>query len=127
MIFKQGGNIIYNFSQVSVTANSYGIYTGELDNLQSGVYHVLIKGPTHLTKKFANIELKPGNNSKDWSAVALLTGDANNDDKVNIQDFRILVEDYQKTESPADFNFDGKVNIQDFRFIVENYRKTGEE
>jgi hypothetical protein len=57
----------------------------------------------------------------------LLEGDANNNGKVNIQDFGVLAAAYGKTSgdagynSSADFNCDGKVNITDFGLLASNY------
>ena len=64
--------------------------------------------------------------STSFTSSSFLSGDANRDNVVNIQDLGVLVRDYLKTESPADFNLDGVVNIQDFQLMVENYLKEGE-
>jgi hypothetical protein len=98
-------------------------------NLSPDTYDVYLKGWAHLQKKFPGVTLTVGENNKDWTATELLAGDANDDDKVSIQDFRVLVENYMQTGDNLvpDFNLDGKVSIQDFRFIVENYSKQGNE
>ncbi len=117
---------------VQVTYLEGGVYQGKLFNLQPGTYDFVIKPPRHLSVKFKGVNIKEGENKQGREIVlpyfpVALAGDATQDNKINIQDFRVLAEDYLKTESPADFNFDGKVNIQDFRFIVENYLEEGEE
>ncbi|MCL5095917.1 MAG: hypothetical protein M1575_04325 [Patescibacteria group bacterium] len=127
VILKQGDQEKYRFESIDVSSDQNGIYSGTVTNIEPGAYDLFIKGWTHLQKKFAGVVFNQGENTQDWSGQELLTGDATKDDKINIQDFRILVEDYLKSESPADFNLDGKVNIQDFRFLAENYLKEGEK
>ena len=111
---------------VRVVSDANGVFAGEVINLEPGVYDVYLKGWAHLQKKFGSVTLNSGENMIDWTAFPLLAGDANGDNLINIQDFGILVRDYLKTESPADFNLDGVVNIQDFQLMVENYLKEGE-
>lgn len=124
---KKGGSTIATHETVSISADENGAYSGSVPNISFDTYDVLVKGWSHLTKKFANISLNQLENSFDWSGTKLTAGDATGDDKINIQDFRILVENYLKGSSIADFNLDGQTNIQDFRFIAENYLKTGEQ
>jgi len=112
---------------IVVRSNSEGVFEGEMVNIEPDVYDVYLKGWAHLQKKFESVTLNSGENMVDWTAFPLLAGDANGDNLINIQDFGVLVRDYLKTESPADFNLDSMVNIQDFRFIVENYLKDGDK
>ncbi len=127
VLLKQGDQEKYSFASLEVSSDQNGVYSGTVTNIEPGTYDLFIKGWTHLQKKFAGVVFNQGENTQDWSGGELLTGDATGDDKINIQDFRILVEDYLKSESLADFNLDGKVNIQDFRFLAENYLKEGEK
>jgi len=126
LIFKQQGQEKYRFDKVNVTSSQSGIYSGTITDLNPGTYDIYLKGWAHLQKKFGGVTLNSGENIIDWTAFPLLAGDANGDNLINIQDFGVLVRDYLKTESPADFNLDGMVNIQDFLFIAENYLKEGE-
>ena len=112
---------------VRVVSDVNGVFTGEMINIDPGTYDIYLKGWAHLQKKFGGVTLNSGKNMIDWTAFPLLAGDANGDNLINIQDFGVLVRDYLKTESPADFNLDSMVNIQDFRFIVENYLKDGDK
>jgi len=50
-------------------------------------------------------------------------GDANNDSKVDIMDFNVLMINWGSTSAnnPADFNKDGKVDILDFNLLMINW------
>jgi hypothetical protein len=109
-----------------VSGDKNGVYAGTIISVIPDTYDILVKGWVHLQKKFTNIILNQGSNTQDWSEIELLAGDANGDNKVNIQDLGVLARDYHQSESPADFNLDGIVNIQDFRFIAVNYRQEGD-
>lgn len=124
---KKAGALSLKITNLNVSSDVNGIYTGTINDIDPDTYDILIKGWVHLTKKFSGTSLNDINNSFDWSGIELLSGDATGDDIINIQDFRVLVEDYLQSEGPADFNLDGIVNIQDFRFIAENYLKEGEK
>lgn len=52
-------------------------------------------------------------------------GDINHDNIVNIQDYNILVTQFNQTgqDLSADFNNSGKVDIQDFNILVSNFMK----
>lgn len=56
---------------------------------------------------------------------ALVVGDLNQDGKVNILDYNLLLFDFGKNGTPnwlpADLNSDGKVNIFDYNLMVRNY------
>ncbi len=126
LILKQQGQERYRFDEVNIASSQSGVYSGTITDIDPDTYDVYLKSWAHLQKKFEGVNLNQGINHQDWSGTVLLAGDANGDNVINIQDFGVLVKDYLKTESPADFNLDGIVNIQDFRFMAENYSKEGE-
>ena len=106
-----------------------GIYSGTLHNLDPGIYTVLVKGWAHLQKNLGDIELIAGQTAvKDGSGEALITGDADNDNKVNMLDFRILSLSFDQTGEnlPADFDSNNIVNMLDFRFISLNFDFEGD-
>lgn len=127
LTFKQDGQVMIGSKEVQVNSDQNGIYSGNLSGITLGTYDIFVKGWSHLGKKFSGVSLEQITNSFDWTGTTLLAGDADGNNIINIQDFGILVTDYQKTQSRADFNLDGVVNIQDFRFIAENYLKQGEQ
>lgn len=128
----QIAGIGFSAQQVTVASDTDGIYLGLYQpgmGITAGVYDILVKGPIHLTKRFDGVSLNLRTNIADWSNVSLLTGDANNDNVINIQDFNLLVQEYMQTDEHlrSDFNLDKKVNIQDFGLLVENYLKKGDQ
>lgn len=129
VVLKIGSEEKSRFDSVKVTADQNGIYSGKIENLEAGTFDVYLKGPTHLQKKFTGITFTSGQNlEKDWTGQILLTGDADNSNVINIQDFLVLQQNYSQTAQnlPADFDSNGTVNIQDFRYLAQNYDKKGD-
>ena len=65
----------------------------------------------------------------DLGEIQLLAGDVNADEKINMQDLRIFLQNFNKTgenigESLTDVNEDSKVNMQDLRVFLQNFNKT---
>jgi hypothetical protein len=64
--------------------------------------------------------------------VTLRPGDANNDNRVNLQDLTLLATAYRtktgelRFNANADFNADGHVNIQDLTLLAGSYRAVGD-
>ena len=57
----------------------------------------------------------------------IVSGDANQDGKVDINDLTIVLSNYDETAmawTTGDFNSDGKVDIDDLTIILANYDKT---
>ena len=60
-------------------------------------------------------------------SAALMPGDANGDNKVDINDLTITLTNYGKTGmrwESGDFNGDGKVDINDLTIVLTNYNRT---
>jgi len=128
VVLKQAGVEKYRFDSVTVSFNDTGIAQGTIRNITPGTYDIYIKGWSHLTRKFSGVVISSAVVDKDLTGVVIRTGDATADDKVNIQDFGILVRDYSNVpQSPADFDLSGVVNIQDFGYMVSNYLLQGEQ
>lgn len=130
VILKQNKQEKGEFPGVEVVSTADGVYTGDIMNIPLGTYDVLIKGQVSLQRKFQGIVLQAGKNIQNFSQTELLTGDINNDNRINAQDLALLTKDYQPhtpPNSPADLDSDGFVNAQDIRFVIENYRKEGDE
>jgi len=66
-------------------------------------------------------------NDLNYAAGALFTSDLNNDGKVDIFDYNILVSDFGKTGvagfTKSDINKDGKVDIFDYNILVGDFGK----
>ena len=52
---------------------------------------------------------------------SVIPGDINNDGKVNIFDFNLLVGDFQSQNLRSDLNKDGKVDLFDFNILVGDW------
>lgn len=114
-----------------------------LRQVPSGSYDVLVKSPTHLQVRAQGGKVVVGSGlvdttltfewvGRDTSSV-LLAGDANDDNKINLGDFALLVDFFNQNigQMPkarqSDFNSDGLVNIADFFLMAENFGLIGME
>ena len=67
----------------------------------------------------------PSNIPTPTTTTSSKPGDANGDNLVDIRDFEVLRQEFNKTgiEFRADFNNDGKVDIRDFEILRQNFNK----
>lgn len=90
-----------------------------------------LKPQSTLSKRFNNLAVSTGNQIVNTTATPLLWIDlANNDNRVNIFDYNILLANFNTTGNVgfhiADLNFDGKIDIFDFSLMVGNFGSQGE-
>lgn len=117
------GSIIYDATQ--------GYYKGTVDvgsNVPLGDYTVRIKDDTHLRRLIPGIQRLTPQTTNTMPAVALVAGDINNDNTINILDYNVLVgcysdllpavdcDDTRKLQS--DINDNGDVNQFDYNFFL---------
>jgi len=128
ILFKQGGQEMYRFDNVTTSSNQGGVYSGEVGDIAVGTYDVYVKGPVHLQKKFANVSLNQGSNSEDWSGVALKAGDFDDNNVLNISDIAAMLAEYTALSVPVnqsnqkfDIDANGVINIIDIALILANY------
>lgn len=83
--------------------------------------YVYVTGPDRVY--YAKIN-RPGA-ATPTTTVTTKPGDANGDNLVDIRDFEILRQEFNKTRIifKADFNNDGKVDIRDFEILRQNFNK----
>jgi len=113
------GEITHN-----VTADEAGRFS--LTGLPCGTYDVTVKSEQALSKRHGDALFSSGIATVIDFGV-LLVGDANGDDRVNINDFSILATGfYPAFDNRADFNGDGVVNISDFSLLASNFGKAGD-
>jgi hypothetical protein len=111
----------------SVTTDSYGRFT--VCKVMTGTYDIIAKGFNTLATRVEDKVLPSSGLSV--TLGSLLSGDANNDNKVTIADFTILRAAYRTVKGDAaydiraDFNNDGKVNIQDFSLLATHFSQAG--
>ena len=107
-----------------------GLYS--LVGVPAGSYTIHIKGPRYLAKN-VSASVTAGNVS--GVNAALRTGDANNDNTVDVLDFGLLVNAYGSDakvagsgyDPTADFNYDGVVDVLDFGLLVNSYGLSGDK
>lgn len=108
-----------------------GSYSGlSLAGLSTGsTYTAYFKGPAQITSALTFI-LKPA--ETDLGTVKLTTGDLNEDNLINSQDYSLGKAAYNSTPSSknwnpnADFNLDLIINNIDLAIIIKNMGKTGQ-
>jgi hypothetical protein len=119
------GTPIYTFNKTAV--KSSGNATAQCAGIMPGNYDITAKSEhTLLNVKLTVVITAP------TSAInlgALLEGNANNDDRINIQDFGLLSASFGMLvgnpgyNAMTDFDRNGRVNIQDFGLLSANYLK----
>jgi len=113
--------------QYNTQSNVQGKFT--VSDVELGEYAISIHVEKCLTR-VANANLSRGNNPIVFPQ--LQTGDANQDNVINIEDFTILLSSYNQSpqstnyDTRADFNEDGVVNLFDFSLMLTNYNRKGE-
>lgn len=101
-----------------------------IGNVPVGAYNIGVKNAHTLRRVKVNQNLLVGGNSIDFGV--LLEGDANNDNSVDLLDFSILLNTYNKAlgdpgyDARADFNGDDGTDLLDFSILLPNYNQDGE-
>jgi subtilisin family serine protease len=119
------GTPLYSFSQNTTRSGNNAVT--QVTGINLGTYDVLINS----TGALCNIkkEVVITASLTDINMGTLLTGNANGDHVVNIQDFGILAGTYKKLsgadgfDTRADFDCNGAINITDFGLLAANYGK----
>jgi hypothetical protein len=104
-----------------------------LPDLDPGTYDLFLKGRSSLRARVAQVVLSAGDTNEGAlvGPVALLEGDADRSDAINISDFVVLATTYATaaTADPAtdtaDFNQSGYVDAFDFSLLARNYAVRG--
>ncbi len=95
---------------------------------QGSTYTAFIKGPSQIATS-SSFFVRPTIN--DIGTQAMLSGDLNDDNKINDTDYQIALKAYGSTKtspkwnSLADFNVDGIVNMTDIGIMSKNLEKSG--
>jgi hypothetical protein len=114
----------YNYA-VPVSPN--GVY--QINDIPVGTYSMCIKGDKYLSRM---VPVTVIGSSTATLNISLKTGDANNDDFVDIRDLLILIAAYNQASpnpgynSAADFTLDGVVDIADLLLLIGNFNEQGE-
>ena len=114
-------------AEVSSTESENGAFTLES---QQGSCDVSISKAGCLTHTVTGVPV--GEREVDLGEITLLSGDMNADERINMQDLRVFLQNFNKTgekigEPLTDVNADSKVNMQDLRVFLKNFNKTAEK
>jgi len=94
-----------------------------------GTYDISLSSPHCLTNFMRDVEITAPSGSLDLGV--LLEGNANDDDKISIQDFGLLAAAYgagegeSRFDAATDFDRNHKTNIADFGLLAGNYSLIG--
>lgn len=112
--------------------------TGEYSNLSlAGLnpgtkYSALLKGPAQIASASAFIMSPTVSNLGSGEVITLLSGDLNEDNTVNSQDYSIIQKAFGSNSKisnwveNADFNKDGVINSLDLAILNKNFGKIGD-
>jgi Mg-chelatase subunit ChlD len=120
-----GGTGTLTYSQ------SIGAYTGDVPiaaGFPSGQYLIKVKTNSHLRKEVSGVQTITAGADNVIPPVALVAGDINNDNVINILDYNILIGCYSDLEAAvsctpgqqvaSDLNDDGFVNEDDYNLFL---------
>ncbi len=126
---------------IQYTLDANGIF--ELAQMPQGNYRILVKSSTHLQghvlggQVAVNAALGDTLLGFEWvvtdTSQSLPAGDANDDNRINLADFGLLVDHFNSSVSAdrqarqADFDGDGLVGLDDFMLLAENFGRVGME
>ena len=113
-------------------ASTSGSFTGSVNvgKLSAGGYTVKIKTQQHLKLQVPGIQNVASGGALDLQTITLVSGDVNNDNKLDILDYNILYGCYTSDLMPtpkncdssnaakADLTDEGKVNLFDLNLFI---------
>ncbi len=114
------------------TQLAYRVLTDDLGtDFAAGAWTLSVKDGNHLRKKYGAVTLAKGVANavvKKAATDSMRAGDFNNDNKINISDFGLIIASFTKLGDPAtgdkvkfDINGDGVIHIQDITLLLTNY------
>lgn len=133
--FIQSGSSIWSGQDINIANDENGVYTLNVDPaVLSGTYDLLVKGHSHLQKRFTNLVYNGNNQLVDLSSSEtnqMRAGDVNDDNTISIEDVAQVSQYYTDFSVPvntsdskmvaSDINKDGAITIQDLALIAINW------
>ena len=126
LVLNRAGSLTYNATN--------GNFIGNVDmgtSLSSGSYIIRIKSPQYLKKRVSGFVTLTSGQNNIIPAVTLTTGDLNDDNKLSIIDYNIIVGCYSDFGPPiscttsqkvmADVTDDGKVDQFDYNLFLRDF------
>lgn len=138
-LYNDQNQLVLTKTGLVTYASSSGSFIGEIDlgtTVQSGVYTIRVKEETHLRRLIPGIQQLVQQITNPLPTFALVAGDINNDNTINILDYNLLVGCYSdllpaisctdENKTKTDLNDNGAVNQFDYNlFLREITVQTG--
>jgi hypothetical protein len=124
---------LYEVGQVAPATASVLLPTAAANSVSPvlrRVYEIAVKN-SHTLQVVSTITLAAGSNSHDFGT--LREGDANDDNRITLLDFSLLVTAFNTAagspgyNAAVDFNNNGFVNLADFSLLATNFNQSGEK
>jgi Mg-chelatase subunit ChlD len=141
LIYNTSNQLIASTSGELKYASASGNFTGTLQTpvlLPAGVYNIRVSSDRHLIRRLPGFQTIVSTGTNQLTAVHLVTGDVNEDNKLNILDYNTIMDCYtdtlpapsctdQSKKKITDINDDGTVNGIDYNlFLREIANQPGE-
>jgi serine-type D-Ala-D-Ala carboxypeptidase/endopeptidase len=116
-------------SQTLLASATEGTGAFDLGGIPKGHYTLRVKGAKWLAK---NVTLDCSNGNVSGVSVALIGGDANDDNSVDVLDLDVLIQAFDSTDGApnwiegADLNCDGSVDVLDLDLLLRNFDRQGD-
>jgi hypothetical protein len=131
---RKDSQILFTDNQMPIASNDTGVFTFNIDASSfctaGGIFEILIKSPSHLQKKYADLTLTCGSTFFDFTVDPqnhLKASDVNDDNQLDIFDIGLVLTLYTDLtvpvapHTPQDINFDEVITIEDVAFPLINY------
>jgi Mg-chelatase subunit ChlD len=141
LIYNTNNQLVASTSGDLKYASASGNFTGTLQTpapLPAGVYNIRVSSDRHLIRRLPGFQTIVSTGTNQLTAVHLVTGDVNDDNKLNILDYNTIMDCYTDTlpapsctdqtkKKITDINDDGSVNGVDYNlFLREIANQPGE-
>lgn len=123
------------FTDVPVTKDAQGLYSGVITNIAPGTYNLLVKGPVHLQKNFGSVIFEAGQTlTKNCTDFALIIGDTNNDNWIKMNDLTGIIAVWNSSETPVndqnrlfDLDENNVIALHDITSVISNWTQSERE
>jgi len=131
-VFTTSNNLIASGTGTLTYNSSEGAYTGDVpvgQGFPSGQYVMKVRTNNHLRKQIQQIQTITAGTDNTITSVALVAGDVDNNNVLNILDYNLLLNCYSDlaaavdcptitNKTNADLNDDGNVNQDDYNLFL---------
>jgi alpha-tubulin suppressor-like RCC1 family protein len=113
----------------TVIAGPAGVFSFQIPQ---GTYNVAVKGSKWLQQVLPNVHTSGGNSVLNLRINLTISGDANNDNSIDVLDLALLIEAFEADptapnwDTNADFNGDESVDVLDIDILIRNFDLQGD-